>query len=130
MEVTDRGGELRFGVSVVPFAEPPEFALGVTRAAEEAGLDLVGIQDHPYQNRFLDAWTLISTLVSATERVRFFLSVANPSSSGPAKTPKDRRGASVRRSRLRSRKPLDKAALVVWIWREGRGTRIKIHHER
>jgi alkanesulfonate monooxygenase SsuD/methylene tetrahydromethanopterin reductase-like flavin-dependent oxidoreductase (luciferase family) len=75
--MADRGGELQFGVSVVPLADPPEFALRVTRAAEEAGLDLVGIQDHPYQRRFLDAWTLIATLVPATERIRFFLTVAN-----------------------------------------------------
>ena len=40
MEMTDRGRELQFGVSVVPFADPPEFALKVTQAAEEAGLDL------------------------------------------------------------------------------------------
>ena len=75
--MASRGRELQFGVSVVPLAEPPGFALGVTRAAEEAGLDLVGIQDHPYQRRFLDAWTLIATLVPPTERVRFYLSVAN-----------------------------------------------------
>jgi alkanesulfonate monooxygenase SsuD/methylene tetrahydromethanopterin reductase-like flavin-dependent oxidoreductase (luciferase family) len=37
----------------------------------------VGIQDHPYQRRFLDTWTLISTLVSVTERIRFFPDVAN-----------------------------------------------------
>jgi alkanesulfonate monooxygenase SsuD/methylene tetrahydromethanopterin reductase-like flavin-dependent oxidoreductase (luciferase family) len=71
----DRNPE--FGVSIVPLADPPDHALRVARAAEEVGLDLVGIQDHPYQRRFLDAWTLISTLVPATERVRFFLSVAN-----------------------------------------------------
>ena len=75
--MASRGRELQFGVSVVPLAEPPGYALGVTRAAEEAGLDLVGIQDHPYQRRFLDAWTLIATLVPPTERVRFYLSVAN-----------------------------------------------------
>ncbi len=69
--------ELEFGVSIVPLAEPPELALRATRAAEEAGLELVGIQDHPYQRRFLDAWTLIATLVPATERVRFYLNVAN-----------------------------------------------------
>jgi alkanesulfonate monooxygenase SsuD/methylene tetrahydromethanopterin reductase-like flavin-dependent oxidoreductase (luciferase family) len=69
--------ELEFGVSIVPLAEPPELALRATRAAEEAGLNLVGIQDHPYQRRFLDAWTLIATLVPATERVRFYLNVAN-----------------------------------------------------
>jgi alkanesulfonate monooxygenase SsuD/methylene tetrahydromethanopterin reductase-like flavin-dependent oxidoreductase (luciferase family) len=40
------------------------------------GLDLVGIQDHPYQRRFLDTWTLISTFVPVTQRIRFFPDVA------------------------------------------------------
>lgn len=75
--MTDRGGDLQFGVSIVPMADSPQFALRIARTAEEAGLDLVGIQDHPYQPSFLDAWTLISTLAAATERVRFYLSVAN-----------------------------------------------------
>jgi alkanesulfonate monooxygenase SsuD/methylene tetrahydromethanopterin reductase-like flavin-dependent oxidoreductase (luciferase family) len=75
--MASRDRELEFGASVVPLAEPPEFALRATRAAEEAGLDLVGVQDHPYQRRFLGAWTLMATLVPATERVRFYLSVAN-----------------------------------------------------
>ena len=47
------------------------------RAADRAGLDLVGIQGPPYQRRFPDAWTLISTLVPHTERIRFFPDVAN-----------------------------------------------------
>lgn len=75
--MTDRGGDLQFGVSIVPMADSPQSALRVARTAEAAGLDLVGIQDHPYQPGFLDAWTLISTLAAATERVRFYLSVAN-----------------------------------------------------
>jgi alkanesulfonate monooxygenase SsuD/methylene tetrahydromethanopterin reductase-like flavin-dependent oxidoreductase (luciferase family) len=45
-------------------------------AADRTGLDLVGIQDHPYQRRFLDTWTLISTLVPLTGRIRFFPDVA------------------------------------------------------
>lgn len=68
---------LEFGVSVVPLAHPPDHALRVTRAAEEAGLDLVGVQDHPYQPSFLDSWTLVSYLAAKTTRVRFFLTVAN-----------------------------------------------------
>jgi alkanesulfonate monooxygenase SsuD/methylene tetrahydromethanopterin reductase-like flavin-dependent oxidoreductase (luciferase family) len=64
-------------VSVEPLADPPEWAARVARAADRAGLDLVGIQDHPYQRRFLDTWTLISTLVPVTERVSFFPDVAN-----------------------------------------------------
>ena len=75
--MTDYGRGLEFGVSVAPLADPPDWAARVAKAADRAGLDLVGIQDHPYQRRFLDTWTLISTLVPITERVRFFPDVAN-----------------------------------------------------
>ena len=75
--MSDYGRDLEFGVSVEPLADPPDRAARVSRAADRAGLDLVGIQDHPYQRRFLDTWTLISTLVPVTERVRFFPDVAN-----------------------------------------------------
>lgn len=34
-------------------------------------------QDHPYQSRFLDSWTLISVLAAKTERVRLFPSIDN-----------------------------------------------------
>ena len=73
----DHGRPLEFGISFEPLADPPDFAARITKAADRAGLDLVGIQDHPYQRRFLDTWTLISTLVPQTERVRFFPDVAN-----------------------------------------------------
>jgi alkanesulfonate monooxygenase SsuD/methylene tetrahydromethanopterin reductase-like flavin-dependent oxidoreductase (luciferase family) len=73
----DHGRELGFGVSVEPLADPPDWAARIAKAADRTGLDYVGIQDHPYQRRFLDTWTLISTLVPATERVRFFPDVAN-----------------------------------------------------
>jgi alkanesulfonate monooxygenase SsuD/methylene tetrahydromethanopterin reductase-like flavin-dependent oxidoreductase (luciferase family) len=75
--MTDYGRDLEFGVSVEPLAEPPDWAARVATAADRADLDLVGIQDHPYQRRFLDTWTLISTLVPITGRVRFFPDVAN-----------------------------------------------------
>ena len=73
----DYGRELRFGISVEPLADSWEKTAGVVRSADTAGLDLVGIQDHPYQRRFLDTWTLISTLVPQTQSVRFFPDVAN-----------------------------------------------------
>ena len=47
------------------------------RAADEGGIDLVGIQDHPYQWRYVDTWTLIAWLAARTERIRFFPDVAN-----------------------------------------------------
>ena len=74
---SDYGRDLEFGASVEPLAEPPNWATRIAKAADRAGLDLVGIQDHPYQRRFFDTWTLISTLVPVTERVRFFPDVAN-----------------------------------------------------
>ena len=73
----DYGRELEFGASVEPLADPPDWVEHIVRAADRAGLDLVGIQDHPYQRRFLDTWTLISTLVPITEQIRFFPDVAN-----------------------------------------------------
>ena len=73
----DYGRDLEFGVSVEPLAEPPDRAKRVVVAADRAGLDLVGIQDHPYQRRFLDTWTLISTLVPVTQSIRFFPDVAS-----------------------------------------------------
>ena len=71
------GRELEFGISFEPLANPPDFAARITKVADRAGLDLVGIQDHPYQRRFLDTWTLISTLVPQTEQISFFPDVAN-----------------------------------------------------
>ena len=75
--MADYGRDLEFGVSVEPLADPPDWAARIASAADRAGLDLVGIQDHPYQRRFLDTWTLIATLVPVTESVRFFPDVAN-----------------------------------------------------
>ena len=73
----DYGRELEFGVFPEPVADPPERVERLVRAAEWAGLDLVGIQDHPYQRRFYDTWTLIAYLAARTQRVRFFPDVAN-----------------------------------------------------
>jgi alkanesulfonate monooxygenase SsuD/methylene tetrahydromethanopterin reductase-like flavin-dependent oxidoreductase (luciferase family) len=61
----------------VPNAEHAGELLEHVLAAERAGLDLVGIQDHPYQRRFLDTWSLIPFLAARTERIRFFPDVAN-----------------------------------------------------
>jgi alkanesulfonate monooxygenase SsuD/methylene tetrahydromethanopterin reductase-like flavin-dependent oxidoreductase (luciferase family) len=74
--MSDYGRMLEFGASVEPLADPPDWAARVAAAADRAGLDLLAIQDHPYQRRFLDTWTLISTLVPRTERIRFFPDVA------------------------------------------------------
>jgi alkanesulfonate monooxygenase SsuD/methylene tetrahydromethanopterin reductase-like flavin-dependent oxidoreductase (luciferase family) len=73
----DYGRPLAFGLSVVPEAAERARIEELVAAADESGLDLVGIQDHPYQARFLDTWTLIATLAARTRRIRFFPDVAN-----------------------------------------------------
>src|SRR3954447_2355568 len=66
-----------FGIFPTPNAEERDLVVEQVLAAERAGLDLVGIQDHPYQRRFLDTWSLIAFLAARTERIRFFPDVAN-----------------------------------------------------
>jgi alkanesulfonate monooxygenase SsuD/methylene tetrahydromethanopterin reductase-like flavin-dependent oxidoreductase (luciferase family) len=74
--MTDYGRKLEFGATVEPLADPPDWAARVAVAADRSGLDLLAIQDHPYQRRFLDTWTLLSTLAPLTEHIRFFPDVA------------------------------------------------------
>jgi alkanesulfonate monooxygenase SsuD/methylene tetrahydromethanopterin reductase-like flavin-dependent oxidoreductase (luciferase family) len=78
------GRPLEFGISIVPASADAELARALARRADELGLDLVGIQDHPYQWSFLDTWALIADLLARTERVRFFPDVANLPLRGPA----------------------------------------------
>jgi alkanesulfonate monooxygenase SsuD/methylene tetrahydromethanopterin reductase-like flavin-dependent oxidoreductase (luciferase family) len=66
-----------FGLFLIPEAASYPDLLRQVEAAERGGLDLVGIQDHPYQRRFLDAFALIGDLLARTERLRFFPDVAN-----------------------------------------------------
>lgn len=47
------------------------------RLAEEVGLDLVGIQDHPYQRRFLDTFSLMAVILAETRQIAVFPDVAN-----------------------------------------------------
>jgi alkanesulfonate monooxygenase SsuD/methylene tetrahydromethanopterin reductase-like flavin-dependent oxidoreductase (luciferase family) len=68
---------VEFGIFPVPNAAEADQLLERVIAAEQAGLDLVGIQDHPYQRRFLDTWSLIPFLAARTSRIRFFPDVAN-----------------------------------------------------
>jgi alkanesulfonate monooxygenase SsuD/methylene tetrahydromethanopterin reductase-like flavin-dependent oxidoreductase (luciferase family) len=68
----------------VPATESLGAIRELARAADGAGLDLVGIQDHPYQGHFLDTWSLIPTLLAETDRISFFTDVANLPLRSPA----------------------------------------------
>ena len=74
---------LSFGISVTPEASHYPEIVEQVLAAERGGLELVGIQDHPYQRRFLDTFALIADLLARTSRLRFFPDVANLPLRGP-----------------------------------------------
>jgi alkanesulfonate monooxygenase SsuD/methylene tetrahydromethanopterin reductase-like flavin-dependent oxidoreductase (luciferase family) len=74
--VPDAGRPLRFGWFLVPNAADPSGLVAEARLAERAGFDLIGIQDHPYQRRYFDTFTLLAALATATERVGLFPDVA------------------------------------------------------
>ncbi len=66
-----------FGISVTPSAADYPRVVEQVLAAERGGLELVGIQAHPYQRRFLDTFALIADLLARTHRLRFFPDVAS-----------------------------------------------------
>src|ERR1700733_3511852 len=73
----DYGHDLLFGVFLPPLAQQADAVLALARRADDAGLDMVSVQDHPYNPQFLDTWTLLTTIAAATSQVRVFPNVAN-----------------------------------------------------
>jgi alkanesulfonate monooxygenase SsuD/methylene tetrahydromethanopterin reductase-like flavin-dependent oxidoreductase (luciferase family) len=65
------------GISIVPYVDSLDRSRELVRIADEGGLRLVGIQDHPYQRRFHDAFALIATLLAETRQISFVTDVAN-----------------------------------------------------
>lgn len=66
-----------FGLFPSPAADDYAETVRLVRLADDLGLDLIGIQDHPYQRRFLDTFPLMADLLARTERIRVFPDVAN-----------------------------------------------------
>lgn len=52
--MTDYGHDLLFGTFLTPAADHASRVLELAQLTDELGLDLVTVQDHPYQVRFLD----------------------------------------------------------------------------
>ena len=73
----DYGQELRFGLFPTPEAAHLDRVLLLAGTAEVSGFDLVTLQDHPYQARHADAWTLLAVLAARSSTLRFALNVAN-----------------------------------------------------
>jgi alkanesulfonate monooxygenase SsuD/methylene tetrahydromethanopterin reductase-like flavin-dependent oxidoreductase (luciferase family) len=68
---------MRIGIFAVPDAASADATIELVETADRAGIDAVGIQDHPYQRRFLDTWTLLSYLAARTERITLMPDVMN-----------------------------------------------------
>ncbi|MGW3246981.1 LLM class flavin-dependent oxidoreductase [Streptomyces sp. NPDC001070] len=77
MNTTDRPQPLRFGLSLDPDAGRLPETLELAAAADAAGLDLLALQDHPYQPEHLDALTLAAHVAARTSRISLFTDVAD-----------------------------------------------------
>lgn len=75
--VSDYGHDLLFGTFITPAAQEPQQPVALAQVTEQAGLDLVTFQDHPYQPAFLDTWTLLSYVGARTDRVHLAANVTN-----------------------------------------------------
>jgi alkanesulfonate monooxygenase SsuD/methylene tetrahydromethanopterin reductase-like flavin-dependent oxidoreductase (luciferase family) len=69
--------DVKLGIFTVPDATDPASTVEQIIVADRSGLEIVGVQDHPYQWRFFDTWTLLSYAAGRTERVRFVPDVLN-----------------------------------------------------
>jgi alkanesulfonate monooxygenase SsuD/methylene tetrahydromethanopterin reductase-like flavin-dependent oxidoreductase (luciferase family) len=73
--MTARGPQ--FGIFLTPDADDPQRTVDRAVRAEQLDLDLVGVQDHPYQRRFLDTFSLLAFIAARTTNIRLVPDVAN-----------------------------------------------------
>lgn len=75
---------LRFGIQWAPTATELPRLRALAKVADREGLDLLGIQDHPYSGGLADTFAVIATVLAETERLRVFPDVASLPLRGPA----------------------------------------------
>ena len=83
-DVTSRRREPEFGISITPYSSSVDDIFKIAKIADEVGLEIIGIQDHPYNGSFLDTWTLISALAASTKKIRYFPDVSDLPMRAPA----------------------------------------------
>lgn len=66
-----------FGLNIDPSVARRELAFELAGIADQSGLDVVAIQDHPYHRQHLDTWTLLTYLAASTSRVHLMPNVTN-----------------------------------------------------
>jgi len=82
IEMAHQVPQLRFGYFLIPNAGAA--LLRTAQRAEKLGLDYVGVQDHPYQRRFVETWSLLAMIAATTTKLRVFPDVANLPLRSPA----------------------------------------------
>lgn len=82
-------GRLAFAAFITPSAGAVERTVQLAILSETVGFDIVAVQDHPYQDRFLDCWTLLTWIAARTERVLVMSSVLNLAIRSPAMVAKE-----------------------------------------
>lgn len=73
----DYNHPLAFGVLLEAPPGRPLEVLRLAEIADEAGLDIASLPDHPYWSERLDTFTLLSAMAERTRRIRLFCNVAN-----------------------------------------------------
>jgi alkanesulfonate monooxygenase SsuD/methylene tetrahydromethanopterin reductase-like flavin-dependent oxidoreductase (luciferase family) len=73
-----------FGANVDPLALPSGRSLEQAQLVDGLGLDLLTIQDHPYQPSFDDTWTLLTFLAARTRNTTLVPTVSSPPLRPPA----------------------------------------------
>jgi alkanesulfonate monooxygenase SsuD/methylene tetrahydromethanopterin reductase-like flavin-dependent oxidoreductase (luciferase family) len=72
--MSQSGPDPSFGYFLIPNAADP--LIETAREVERLGLEYVGIQDHPYQRRFVDTFSLMAAILATTTTLRAFPDVA------------------------------------------------------
>lgn len=73
----DYGRPIEFGFFLIPNADEYPQLIEQAELADRLGLQYIGVQDHPYQRRYLDTLTLLPVLAARTSRIGLFPDVAN-----------------------------------------------------
>lgn len=66
-----------FGIFLDPTVGDPREPFELARIADDNGLDLLTVQDHPYQWRHYENWTLLTALAMATKNIHVAANVGN-----------------------------------------------------
>lgn len=66
-----------FGINITPSASRADSAFEIAKTSDNLSIDLISVQDHPYNGSFFDTWTLITALAMSTKNIHFMTNVAD-----------------------------------------------------